>query len=98
MHVHANQINPNLQLNPTYSAERTAAQREAANTRKKLLDSASQAAGEADAEEACIVSLCEREEPKDNRRRQNLPRQSKPAKRNQPADSDDADTSISDWA
>jgi hypothetical protein len=95
MHVHANQLNPNMQLNSVYSAERTAAQREAANTRKKLLDSASQVAG--DAEEACIVNLGEREESKEQKRRQNLPRRSKAAKRDETGEGD-ADSSISDWA
>lgn len=36
MHVHANQINPNAQLDALYSAQKSEAKREAARTRKKL--------------------------------------------------------------
>jgi hypothetical protein len=95
MHIHPNQINPNTQLDALYASARAAAKREAANTRKKLLEFASEVAGESDSEEACVVKLEAREEsreqPKQNRhegRKKNGERQ----------DADDADNVISDWA
>jgi hypothetical protein len=36
MHGHANQMNPNVQLDVLYAAEKAAAKQEAARTRKKL--------------------------------------------------------------
>jgi hypothetical protein len=95
MHIHSNQINPNTQLDALYASERAAAKREAANTRKKLLEFASEVAGESDSEEACVVTLEAREESgkqpkqKSHGRKKNDKRQS---------DADDADNVISDWA
>jgi len=40
MHGHSNQINPNMELDALYAAEKAAAAQEAARTRKKLLQSA----------------------------------------------------------
>ncbi|MGA8212222.1 MAG: hypothetical protein WB799_01415 [Candidatus Sulfotelmatobacter sp.] len=57
MHVHANQINPNTQLDALYAAEKAAAKRAAESTRKKLLEFASELAGEAESEEGCVVKL-----------------------------------------
>ena len=51
MHVHPNQINPNVQTDALYAAERAAAKRAAEGTRKKLLEFASELAGEAESEE-----------------------------------------------
>ena len=48
MHVHANQINPTAQSDALYAAERAAAKRAAESTRKKLLEFASDVAGEAE--------------------------------------------------
>jgi acyl-CoA reductase-like NAD-dependent aldehyde dehydrogenase len=66
MRVHANQINPNIQLDAMYAAQKAAAKRETARTRKKLMEFASELAGEA---EDCIVELGSREEsdPQANR-------------------------------
>src|ERR1700677_4346371 len=61
MHIHPNLVNPNTQLHALYASERTAAKREAANTRKKLLEFA-ESVGESDSEEACVVTLEAREE------------------------------------
>jgi hypothetical protein len=57
MHVHANQINPSTQLDALYAAERAAAKREAEGTRRKLMEFASELAGEAECGEACVVRL-----------------------------------------
>jgi hypothetical protein len=98
MHIHANQINPNAQLDALYSAQRAAAKREAANTRKKLLEFASELAGEADSGEACVVRVGEREEPEEQAKRQTLPSPGSRKKQEERADPGDADKSISDWA
>lgn len=95
MHVHANQINPNAELDALYSAERAAAKREAANTRKKLLEFASELAGEADSEDACVVRLGAREESQEHTKQWDQPNRKKQRAR---ADSEDVDSSISDWA
>jgi hypothetical protein len=97
MHIHANQITPNTQLDALYSAQRAAAKREAANTRKKLSESASELAGEAEAEEGCVVRLGERES-EEQTKRQNLPSPSNRKKQKDGAQSDGADSSVSDWA
>jgi hypothetical protein len=92
MHIHGNQINPNVQLDASYAAERAAAKREAERTRKKLSQFASALAGE-----ACIVELEAGEDSQGQAKRQNQPRDGNPKKQNQD-DSNDADKSISDWA
>ncbi|MFZ0813996.1 MAG: hypothetical protein WAM78_00685 [Candidatus Sulfotelmatobacter sp.] len=93
MHIHPNQINPNTQLDALYASQRTAAKREAANTRKKLLEFA-ESTGESDSEEACVVTLESREEsqgqPKQKRREGRT--------KNDDRQSNDADSVISDWA
>ncbi len=66
MHVRANQINPNAQLDALYSAQKAAAKRETARTRKKLSEFASELAGEAESGEACIVRLEGREESQED--------------------------------
>jgi hypothetical protein len=55
MHVHANQTNPNIQLNTFYAAEKAEAKRETERTRKKLMEFASVLLGEAG--EAFAVQL-----------------------------------------
>jgi hypothetical protein len=98
MHVHANQINPNAQLDALYAAGRTAAKREAASTRKKLSESASELAGEAETGEACVVKLGAREEPEEETKRQNQPSQGNRKKQKERGDLESGDSSISDWA
>jgi len=97
MHIHANQTTPNAQLDALYSAQRAAAKREAANTRKKLLEFAAELAGEADAE-ACVVRLGAGEESEEPAKRQNLPSLGSRKKQKERADAEEADTSVSDWA
>lgn len=96
MRVHANQVNPNAQLDALYSAQRAAAKQEAARTRKKLIEAASELAGEAYSEEACVVKLGAREESQEQPKREDQPRDGK--KEKEPAGSSDGDKSISDWA
>jgi hypothetical protein len=96
MHVHANQVNPNTQLDALYAAEKAAAKRAAESTRKKLLECASELAGEAESEEGCVVKLGAREESEEQAEEEN--RQGRPKKEPDGADAEDADGSISDWA
>ena len=91
MHIHPNLINPNTQLDSLYATQRAAARREAANTRKKLLEF-SEATGESDSEEACVVTLEAREES------QEQPRQKRNASCKKNDERKDADDAISDWA
>jgi hypothetical protein len=96
MHVHANQTNPNIQLNTLYAAEKAEAKRERERTRKKLMEFASVLSGEA--EEACVVKLgahdgseeqAKQDQPGENRSRK---------KRGEEVSSGAGEASISDWA
>jgi len=95
MHVHSNPINPNTQLDALNAAEKAAAKRAAESTRKKLLEFASELAGEADSEEACVVRLGAREESEEHTEEQNQQGRGKKPKE---ADAEEEDKSISDWA
>ncbi len=57
MHIHAAQLNLNMQMNALYAAARAEAKLAAERTRKKLMNSASALAGEVDGETDCVVSL-----------------------------------------
>ena len=94
MHVHSNPINPNTQLDALYAAEKAAAKRAAESTRKKLLEFASELAGEADSEEGCVVKLGAREESEEHAEKQNQ----QDGARKPEADAEQEDKSISDWA
>jgi hypothetical protein len=96
MHVHASPINPNAQLDALYSAQKAAAKREAARTRKKLSEFASELAGEAEAGEACVVRLDGREDSQEDTKRQN--QQGSGNRQLQRAASEEAGKAISDWA
>jgi hypothetical protein len=88
MHIHPSQINANAQTDALYTAEKAAGKREVERTRKKLLEFASELAGEATSGEDCIVQLGSREEAAhEEHQNQN----------NEETNSED-DTSISDWA
>jgi hypothetical protein len=103
MHVHANQTNPTAQTDALYAAERAAAKRAAEGTRRKLLEFASELAGETESEEGCVVKLGAREEAEEQAQQRN---QQNPDRRNpgsrkgrkEPSDSEEADNAISDWA
>jgi hypothetical protein len=96
MHVHANQINPNTQLDALNAAEKAAGKRAAESTRRKLLEFASELAGEADSEEDCVVKLGAREESEEHAAEQN--QQGGARKPKTDAEDEEEDRSISDWA
>jgi hypothetical protein len=103
MHVHANQVNPNAQTDALYAAERAAAKRAAEGTRRKLLEFASELAGEAESEEGCVVKLGAREEAEERSKPRNEQKrdQGNPGCRkasNERVESEGADNAISDWA
>jgi hypothetical protein len=93
MHIHPNQINPNLQLDTLYAAGKAAAKLEVERTRKRLLECASELAGTADSEEDCIVELGANEKGQ-QRQSQHNPATPKNQKRHRVT----VETSISDWA
>jgi hypothetical protein len=96
MHVHANQNNPNIQLNTLYAAEKAEAKRETERTRKKLMEFASVLSGEAG--EACVVKLGahngSKEQAKQNQPGENRSRK----KRSEEVTPGAGAVSISDWA
>jgi hypothetical protein len=96
MHVHANPINPNAQLDALYSAQKAAAKREAAGVRKKLTEFASELAGEAESGEACVVKIEGREESQEQAKSPH--QQGSAKKQKERPHPEDADNSISDWA
>ncbi len=69
MHIHPNQINPNLQQDALYAAEKAAAKEQAERTRRKLMEFASEISGEV-ASEDCIVNLGEKDEGQEPEGRQ----------------------------
>lgn len=97
MHVHPSQVNPNAQLDALYAAEKAAAKREAARTRKKLSEFASKLLGELDSGDACVVRLGADEESQEQGKRENQ-RQGKRTEKQERGDARDADNSVSDWA
>jgi|SRR5580658_730410 hypothetical protein len=103
MHVHANQVNPNAQTDALYAAERAAAKRAAEGTRRKLLEFASELAGEAESEEGCVVKLGAREQAEEQAKPRNEPKpdqrnRGSRKKSNEQMDSADSDNATSDWA
>ena len=97
MHIHANQVNPNTQLDSLYAAEKAASRREAEHTRKKLSELASKLAGQADSGEGCVVRLGSRQESEERAKRDS--HESQADRENQGrANSEGANDSISDWA
>lgn len=89
MRVHQNQVNPNAHLDAMYSAQKAAGKKEAARTRKKLFEFASEQAGEASAEDGYAVKARDRDGDSDDRRG-NDHRRGKAG--------EDDEHSISDWA
>jgi hypothetical protein len=92
MHVHANQINPNAQLDALRAAEKAAGKREVERTRKKLSEFASKLS----AELGFAVTLGPDEHSQGHPRQQNQPnsRMTQAERRT----SRNANNSISDWA
>ena len=87
MRVHSNQVNPNAQLDAIYAAQKAAAKREAARTRKKLTDFASAIAGEAEVEGAFTVTS---RDPKEESSEEQGSQQGRSEQ--------DSESTISDWA
>jgi hypothetical protein len=96
MHIHANQTNPNIQLNPLYAAEKAEAKRETERTRKKLMEFASVLAGEAG--EACVVKLAAREESQEQQKQGQHQENHSRKKQTEGVNPNSEDGSISDWA
>jgi hypothetical protein len=94
MHIHPSQITPNTQLDATYAAEKAAAKAAIERTRRKLMESASELAGEAAAEEAYVLEVESQDDPTYSKKR-NLPHRDV---NRQAASSLDEDHSLSDWA
>jgi hypothetical protein len=95
MHIHPNQINANAQMDALYAADKAAAKREVERTRRKLMEWASELAGEAEGGEGCIVKLGEHEEGQRQQSRQN---QGKRKRAGETPGSEHTNNSISDWA
>jgi hypothetical protein len=97
MHVHPNQLNPYAQLDAFHATQKAAAKREAARTRKKLLESASALAGESDSAQDAIAPLQPHQEPQENARQQE-PQQGSRTEQIRSSQSGDEDSAISEWA
>lgn len=95
MRVHANQINPNIQLDAMYAAQKADAKREAARTRKKLSEYASKLSGEG---EDCVVELGRGEESDDEADRQKPQKPLQARKSGSESPNPPEDEAISDWA
>jgi len=95
MRVHPNQVNANAQLDAVYAAQNAAAKREAARTRKKLLECASELTAEAEPE-ACIVRLGSREGSREPAREQNQQKAREGKEQEEELDAEGADNSLSD--
>jgi hypothetical protein len=93
VHIRPNQVNPNIQLDAMYAAEKAAAKQEAERTRRKLMKAASKLAGESESGEASIVEIGAREESREESGQREHPQKAKDE-----ADSHDAERSLSDWA
>jgi hypothetical protein len=98
MHVHANPINPNAQLDAAYAAEKAAARREATRVRKKLSEFASKLIGECDSGEERVARLGSDEESQEHASRQNQQGHDAGDRQKEPASVHNPPGSISDWA
>jgi hypothetical protein len=96
MHIHANQTNPNLQLDALYAAEKASAKREVEKTRRKLLEFASQLAGEAGLGEDCVVRLEAKQESQEKPKQRNT--QNQASQNEERSFSKDTGSTVSDWA
>ena len=98
MHIRPSQVNPNIQLDAMYAAEKAAAKQEAESTRKKLMEFASKLAGESESGEASIVEIEAREESREESSQQERQDTVDAQKPKRETDSHDAERSLSDWA
>jgi hypothetical protein len=95
MHVHGNGFDPNIQLYSLSAAARAEAAKAAERTRKKLLNAASELAGEYDDAGDCVVSLSEDSASEEQGNRQY---QGGQKKHEDHANSEIVDDPFSDWA
>ena len=98
MHIRPSQVNPNIQLDAMYAAEKAAAKQEAERTRKKLMKFASKLAGQSESGEASIVEIGAREESHEESSRQQQQDTVDPWKPKDETESHAAERSLSDWA
>jgi hypothetical protein len=102
MRVHAPQVNPYAQLDALQAAQKAAAKREAAKTRRKLMEGASMLSAESANDEDRVAGVGAREGPREESQAQGSPQQPRQpgSRKSQSATpgSDDADRSISEWA
>jgi hypothetical protein len=96
MRVHQNQVNPYTQLDAMAAAQKAEAKRAAQRTRKRLVESASKLAGEAEAD-ACLVELNADRKSNDEAKQQSQQKQGNRRQLAKDANSPEAN-SISDWA
>jgi hypothetical protein len=94
MHIHPNQINPNIQQDALYAAEGAASKAQAERTRRKLKKFAAELSGEADSE-GCFVNLTAEDDGQKQQGRQKQTRRNKSKDR---SDSKDGEGFVSDWA
>lgn len=97
MHIRPCQINPYLALDALRFSEQVAAKRRAEATRRKLLKSASEVAGEAEFSEAYVFETQARE---DSQERPRARSRNEPNRKKLEAvvNSEEDDEHISDWA
>jgi len=98
VHIRPSQVNPNIQLDAMYAAEKAAAKQEAERTRKKLMEVASKLAGQSESGEALIVEIGAREESREESSQQEQQEMVDAQKPKDETDSHDAERSLSDWA
>jgi hypothetical protein len=81
-----------------YAAEKAAAKREAARSRKKLSEFTSKLLGELDSGEACVVRPGGDQESQEQGNREDPQSQGKRTEKQERGDARDADSSVSDCA
>ena len=96
MHVHASQFNPSAQMDAIFAAAKAEAEMAAAQTRKKLIFSASALANDVDGEADCVVRLSGEDASQDQSGQQES--QSESGGNKQAAQSDPESGLFSDWA
>jgi len=97
MHIPPTQVNPYAALDALRSAQSAAAKREAELVRKKLIESASELAGESDLSDACVVRLEERQESERQSKRRNQQNERNRQKPNEDANPEEVENHVSDW-
>lgn len=98
MHVHTNQINPNAQLDALYTADRAAANREAARTRKRLSEFASKLVAELGSWKGAVRRLGAYEEFQEQAKHENMQNQGSRRKQKEGTHSECPHNFISYWA